>query len=601
MTKAKEDDNEKIYEINRFKNQLDNSKNIDLNRSFDSSCKINNDLRKLNNIINNNNKKINKETNITKNTIQNNQSISQIDLINKKESLSNQSIKANNSINDNKNDKVVINVSIIDKKDSLDKTSHSESIIIDNKKESSVHENTPPKKAEKSSVMIEKKENQDKLLLKTEDLKNEEIVIDIKENKPQNDTQKLSKEKEEQLLLSKKKLQMSIDSSKMKLMEDFNLKLSSQDETLKMSVCRNSHGSLFDKVLNQVQLKNRTKKIHKNKENDDSFENRCIVQNTNKIFIVAEKPDVDNKLSKTNNFPFQKEENNLRVNDIKKSDNCLKNCPLIDKLMVEKQNGKNSVLNSSQNKENIKNVDNKNVEKRFKDVILKEENEVKKDMNNIGMDPKVYNDLLMYEKENMIIRNRIDINNLSNIEVNHSDIQKISPSLGFINGEERPILFETPRMFKLQICKTEFQIQANNNFTRERLQFLENTIKMNKYLNPFDAVDEEKQEYSKLKKGKSKEPELSSKLFKQSNNEDNDEKINYKSKSKLKNHLANELIQNVENKGKKQEKTKSKSELKSYQYKLSRENSKKCWKVKLYENKEKEKENFEIHRVCSNE
>jgi len=122
VTKAKEDDNEKVYEINRFKNQLDNSKNIDLNRSFDSSCKINNDLRKLNNIINNNNKKINKETNITKNTIQNNQSISQIDLTTKKESPSNQSIKANNSINENKNDKVVINVSIIDKKDSLDKT-----------------------------------------------------------------------------------------------------------------------------------------------------------------------------------------------------------------------------------------------------------------------------------------------------------------------------------------------------------------------------------------------------------------------------------------------------------------------------------------------
>jgi len=450
--------------------------------------------------------------------------------------------------------------------------------------------------------MIEKKENQDKLLLKSEDLKNEEIVIDImeKENKPQIETHKISKEKEEQLLLSKKKLQMSIDSSKMKLMEDFNLKLSSQDETLKMSVCRNSHGSLFDKVLNQVQLKNRTKKINKNKENDDSFENRCIVQNTNKIFIVAEKPDIDNKLSKTNNFPFQKEENNLRVNEIQKSDNCFKSCPLIDKLMIEKQNGKNSILNSSQNNENKKNVDNKNCEKN-KDVILKDENEAKKNMNIIGMDPKVYNDLLIYEKEKMINRNKIDINNLSNIEVNHSDFQKISPSLGFITGEDRPMLFETPKMFKLQICKTEFQIQANNNFTRERLQYLENTIKMNKYHNPFDAVDEEKQELSKLKKGKSKEPELSSKLFKQNNNEDIDEKIEFKSKSKLKNYLANELIQNVENKGKKQEKTKSKSELKSYQYKLSRENSKKCWKVKLYENKDKGKENFEIHRVCSNE
>jgi len=560
VTKAKEDDNEKVYEINRFKNQLDNSKNIDLNRSFDSSCKINNDLRKLNNIINNNSKKINKETNITKNTIQNNQSISQIDLTTKKESPSNQSIKANNSINENKNDKVVINVSIIDKKDSLDKTSHSESILIDNKKDSSINEYTPPKKAEKSSLMIEKKENQDKLLLKSEDLKNEEIVIDImeKENKPQIETHKISKEKEEQLLLSKKKLQMSIDSSKMKLMEDFNLKLSSQDETLKMSVCRNSHGSLFDKVLNQVQLKNRTKKINKNKENDDSFENRCIVQNTNKIFIVAEKPDIDNKLSKTNNFPFQKEENNLRVNEIQKSDNCFKSCPLIDKLMIEKQNGKNSILNSSQNNENKKNVDNKNCEKN-KDVILKDENEAKKNMNIIGMDPKVYNDLLIYEKEKMINRNKIDINNLSNIEVNHSDFQKISPSLGFITGEDRPMLFETPKMFKLQICKTEFQIQANNNFTRERLQYLENT------------------------------------------NEDIDEKIEFKSKSKLKNYLANELIQNVENKGKKQEKTKSKSELKSYQYKLSRENSKKCWKVKLYENKDKGKENFEIHRVCSNE
>ena len=580
-----------MYEINRFKNQLDNSKNIDLNRSFDSSCKINNDLRKLNNIINNNNKKINKETNITKNTIQNNQSMSQMDLTTKKDSPSNQSNKGNNSIDESKNDKIFINVSIIEKKASLDKTNHSESIIIENK-EINNNGSKSHKLIEKSCDGHEKNENKDNVIVKLEDFKNDETVkvIEKEENK-RKESQKLSKEKEEQLLLSKKKLQMSIDSSKIKLMEDFNLKLSSQDETLKMSVCRNSHGSLFDKVLNQVQLKNRTKKIHKNKDNEESFENRCIVQNTNKIFIVAEKPVYNNMLYETINIPVSQDE-------IKKSQIIQKTCPLIDKLMVDKQNGKSSTLLRSENNNNF----NNNVDNKEMIVKPKEENEVFKNLNNnnIGMDPRVYNDLLIYEKENMIIRNKLDINNLSNIEVNHSDFPKISPSLGFI-GEERPILFETPKMFKLQICKTDFQIPANDNHVRERLQYLENTLKKNNYHIEIEELNEDESQRKKMKKGKGKERENSSNIFKSNPIDEKDKKIILKSKSNLKNRVSNEMFEKMENKDNKYKKLKTNSELKSYQYKLSKQNSRKCWKVKLYENKDKGKENIGIERLCSYE
>ena len=82
-------DSNKFIEKNNFLHHLDKSKLVDFNQSFESSRKINNDLKKLNYIINDNAQFINIDTNITKNTINN---ISNSNNIIEKESPQNLSI-----------------------------------------------------------------------------------------------------------------------------------------------------------------------------------------------------------------------------------------------------------------------------------------------------------------------------------------------------------------------------------------------------------------------------------------------------------------------------------------------------------------------------
>ena len=59
-----------------------------------------------------------------------------------------------------------------------------------------------------------------------------------------------------------------------------------QDETLKQSFMRNSQGSLFDKVLNKVQMKNKIKKSTKNLIIEIQNKGKNVVQNLNKIFSI---------------------------------------------------------------------------------------------------------------------------------------------------------------------------------------------------------------------------------------------------------------------------------------------------------------------------
>lgn len=388
---------------------MDSSRNLDLNRSFDSTSKINNDLKRLNTIINNTVKVVHNEMNFTKNTIVYNHS-----------SSNDENLKKINSSTQNSNKEINSSESKVEakvpKNNSNDKNKSAESNIEDKIK----------------------KLSSNNCILLIDELAEEPLPV------AQSKKEMTEKEKEEVLLRSKEKLKKSIESSKSKLIDDLNLKMSSHDETMKMSVFRNSQGSLFDKVLSQVQQKNKTKKLSKRNLNwNESFDKRCIIQSANKIYIMADKPNGNTiAITKPVNFSIDKENMHSDIALKQREEYSERSVnPLIEKLMLPEK--------KSRIQENTHLID-------LNSVMIEKRKIYNSDSSNL----RALNDLLINDKE--IIKNKIDFSGVSQIENNRSTSQKISPSLISIDNEEKNRYFSNffapKQVFEIQ--KTELLIKA---------------------------------------------------------------------------------------------------------------------------------------------
>ena len=359
-----EEDCNNFYEVNRFENQI-NRNNIDINRSFDSSCKINNDLRKLNSIINNSSPFVNKETDISKFSINFSYNEKTILKICKQENYNLKSLKNENEICSG------INISSKDTNKSLEKISN-----------------------------FNKQEN---IISKTTSLNNDPINSNV--------------------LVEKSQKKDLMDN---KIIEDFNKKLSTQDETLKYRISRNSQTSLFDKVLDKV-LKKNSIKISKNSEKLN------LIENKNHIFINrSEKPKKEKSSLKIEKYNFSV---------LKREDKIMepKNYPLIEKLLLE-----NSIEKSYNNDPNNGTINTKKIN-------------VKDHENTKVFNSKVLNEILTHEKDFS------KISNLSSFANDYiSDSHKSPSEIDVEKGDKFNFTLKKNKKQTLQINTIDFFITASN-------------------------------------------------------------------------------------------------------------------------------------------
>ena len=345
------------------------------------------------------------------------------------------------------------------------------------------------------------------------------------------DTSKLIFEGEN-LTWSKEKLQNNLTTSKSKIMDDLNLKLSLQEDTMKLSFLeRNSQGSLFDKVLTQVQQKNRSKKYKKLKSEELIQNKKNIIQDTNKIILITERPLLKiessaNRIDKSNNFSILNESNQDTQNSklyLKNRLNKLSSGNLLLEMVNEEINNTNennitTIRNKSNNNNHILNVlqiediNNSNdimnvleteetIKKKSEIIKIKEDNNFESNK----LDPKVYNNLINFEKENIHKKNKISLSNISNIINNVSD-QKTPSSLIYIDDDPKNRLNKTDKIInKLDInVDSHIDIINNNNSVLNnksedvKLKLIENNLLVDKESpNTIDDVKENDEDAEK--------------------------------------------------------------------------------------------------------
>ena len=242
-----------------------------------------------------------------------------------------------------------------------------------------------------------------------------------------------------------------------------------QDQTLKQSFMRNSQGSLFDKVLNKVQMKNKIKKSTKNLIKEIINKGKNVVQNLNKIFIIAEKPNkknnINNQIDQSNDFSILNDYSNVETEnsksiavDINKPNQAKKDeirfYPLIDKLMNDKPRIYN--INDQVAVSNSINLENC-------DESISRRTYTKNNLDCYYMNPKFFNDLVSYEKELFLSSYQLNskISQLSSVDkINMIENSRISPSFILIDTIDKTKLFIKEELAKKNVFEIN-QIQIN--------------------------------------------------------------------------------------------------------------------------------------------